>query len=101
MLSACYYQWRALDQYDQSDDAAVKLELMNKWLERVDSYPDLGPVTRAHERRRPNAPYVGDQKPTISALIDGLFPSEDGRHSAGGCMQLSVHLLTQKRTASP
>jgi len=79
MLSACYYQWRALDQYGQSDDAAVKLELMNEWLDRVSSYPDLGPVTRAHERRRPNAPYVGDQKPTISALIDGLFPSEDGR----------------------
>ena len=66
MLSACYYQWRALDQYGQSDDAAVKLELMNEWLDRVSSYPELGPVTRAHERRRPNAPYVGDQKPTIS-----------------------------------
>jgi len=79
MLSACYYQWRALDQYGQSDGAAAKLELMNEWLDRASSYPDLGPVTRAHERRYPKAPYVGDQKPTNSALIDGLFPSGDGR----------------------
>jgi hypothetical protein len=79
MLSGCYYQWRALDQYGQSDDAAIKLELMNEWLGKVSSYPDLGPVTRAHEGRRPSVPHVGDQKPTISALIDALFPSEDGR----------------------
>jgi hypothetical protein len=79
MLSGCYHQWRALDQYGQSNDAAAKLELMNEWLDRASSYPSLGPVTRAHERRSPKAPYVGDQRPTISSLIDDLFPSEDGR----------------------
>jgi hypothetical protein len=78
MLSGCYYQWRALDQYGQCDDAAVKLELMNEWLDKAGSYPDLGSVTRAHEGSHPKAPYVGDRKPTISALIDALFPSEDG-----------------------
>jgi hypothetical protein len=79
MLSGCYQQWRALDQYGQSADAAVKLITMNQWLDTASSYPELGLITRAHENRRPAAPYVGDPRPTISSLIDDLFPTGDGR----------------------
>lgn len=79
MLNGCYQQWRALDQYGESADAAAKLTTMNHWLDAASSYPELGRITRAHEHRRQSAPYVGDQRPTISSLIDDLFPTGDGR----------------------
>jgi hypothetical protein len=79
MLDGCYQQWKALDQYEQSADAAAKLTTMNKWLEVASSYHELGRITRAHERRRHGAPYVGDQRPTISSLIDDLFFTGDDR----------------------
>lgn len=79
MLSGCYQQWRALDEYGESAGAAAKLATMNHWLEAASSYPELGPITRAHERGRHAAPYVGDPRPTISSLIDNLFPTGDGK----------------------
>jgi hypothetical protein len=79
MLSGCYQQWRALDKYGESADAAAKLITMNQWLDKAGSYPELGQITRAHERRRHGAPYVGDPRPSISSLIDDLFLTGDGR----------------------
>jgi hypothetical protein len=78
MLNGCYQQWRALDQYGDPA-AATKLITMNQWLAKASSYPELGQISRAHERSRPAAPYVGTQRPTISSMIDGLFPTGDGR----------------------
>jgi hypothetical protein len=78
MLFGAFQQWQALDQYGQSSDAAGKLATINQWLTLASAYPELGPITRAHEaRRRPAAPHAGPRRPTITALLDDLFPTED------------------------
>jgi hypothetical protein len=77
MLFGAFQQWQALDQYGHARDAAGKLATINQWLALAPAYPELGPVTRSHEAKRPAAPHAGPQRPTISALLDDLFPSED------------------------
>ena len=79
MLHGAFQQWRALDQYGEVADAATKLTTINQWLYKASSYPDLGQINRAHERRSPAAPHAGDQRPTISSMIDDLFPTGDGK----------------------
>jgi hypothetical protein len=80
MLYGAFQQWLALDQYGESADAANKLAQINKWLATAAQYQDLGSLSREHERaRNPSAPHAGDKRPTLSRMIDDLFPTEDGR----------------------
>lgn len=79
MLYGAFQQRLALDNYGETAEAAKKLTTINDWLNLAGQYPDLGQITRAHEQGRPAAPFVGSRRPTISASIDELFPTGDGR----------------------
>lgn len=79
MLYATFQQWFALDNYGEAAAAASKLATINTWLSKAAQYSDLGQITRSHEQSRPRAPYAGSQRPTISAMIDSLFPTGDSR----------------------
>lgn len=80
MLYAAFQQWLALYQYGESAEAASKLARMNQWLAKAAQYTDLGQITRAHENaKKKDAPYAGDKRPTLSAMIDDLFPTGDNR----------------------
>jgi hypothetical protein len=79
MLYATFQQWLALHQYGETAEAAVKLTQMNQWLAKAAQHADLGQLTRAHENNRKEAPYAGDKRPTLSAMIDDLFPTGDNR----------------------
>jgi hypothetical protein len=83
MLYAAFQQWLTLHQFGESAQAAGKLETMNKWLAKAAKYTDLGQITKAHENpKRQDAPYAGDKRPTLTAMIDGLFSTGDNKRFA-------------------
>jgi hypothetical protein len=75
LLYGWFQDWKTVNDYYGYAEAENTLQHIDKILDKTSAYPELGQIRRVHEHRRPRAPYIGDERPTISSMIDDLFPT--------------------------